>query len=284
MDVERYKTLILVAEAGNLSTAANNLNYTTSGISRMIAAMEKEMGFPLFIRKHDGVVPTKECEIMLPYIRKFVFSGESCMQMSSEIRRLHVGTINLGTAYNACYSLLTKIIAQFKKQYPGIIIRIKNSYSTELLNLLMDNEIDICLISKREGNFQWTPLCEDEIVAWVPGDSSFAKKEFITLDTFESEPYISILPNLDSDNARLFQKHKIRPNIAFTVMDSAAAYSMVEAGLGITINNRMNGHNLSGNVKAVPLCPNEKVKIGIATLKTGSPLVKTFLDFTKNNS
>ena len=52
-------------------------------------------------------------------------------------------------------------------------------------------------------------------------------------------------------------------------MDSLATYSMVEAGLGLAMNNALNGRAWSGGVRILPLDPPQIVEIG----------ARTFLDF-----
>ena len=44
MDSEKCSVLLCVLEEGSLTAAAEKLDYTPSGISRMIAAMEKKRG------------------------------------------------------------------------------------------------------------------------------------------------------------------------------------------------------------------------------------------------
>ncbi|MBP1557568.1 MAG: LysR family transcriptional regulator, partial [Oscillospiraceae bacterium] len=65
MDLEKYKALLTAIDEGSLSAAAKKLDYTPSGISRMITALEEENGFRLLKRKHEGVIPTEECNLML---------------------------------------------------------------------------------------------------------------------------------------------------------------------------------------------------------------------------
>ena len=59
-------------------------------------------------------------------------------------------------------------------------------------------------------------------------------------------------------------------------MDSLATYSMVEAGLGLAMNNALNGRAC---VRILPLDPPQIVEIGAATLSDLSPAARTFLDF-----
>ena len=54
MDTEKCAALLCALEEGTLARAAERLGYTPSGISRMVAALEEELGFPLLVRGHGG--------------------------------------------------------------------------------------------------------------------------------------------------------------------------------------------------------------------------------------
>ena len=61
MDTEKCRALLAVLEAGSLSAAAEKLDYTPSGLSRMMAALEQELGFPLLSRSHSRRAPAGRC-------------------------------------------------------------------------------------------------------------------------------------------------------------------------------------------------------------------------------
>ena len=119
MELDRYRALVCAIETGSLSAAAEALQYTPSGVSRMVAALEEETGVPLLLREHSGVRPTKECEKLLPAIRDLLHAGESCAQLSAQLSGLDVGTVTVGTAYSAFYSPLARIISDFHARYGG---------------------------------------------------------------------------------------------------------------------------------------------------------------------
>ena len=47
MDTARYKAFLAAVETGSFAAAAKQLDYTVSGVSQLVAALEKEVGFPL---------------------------------------------------------------------------------------------------------------------------------------------------------------------------------------------------------------------------------------------
>ena len=84
MDTEKCAALLCALEEGMLARAAERLGYTPSGISRMVAALEEELGFPLLYRSRGGVTATGECEALLGAIR----------QSAAARRRRHCGAWN----------------------------------------------------------------------------------------------------------------------------------------------------------------------------------------------
>jgi len=279
MELERYRTLLCAIESGSFTAAAERLRYTPSGVSRMVAALEEETGFPLLLRERNGVRPTAECEQMLPAIRELLFHGDRCQQLAARIRGVDMGTVVVGTAYSAYYVWLAKVTSAFHERYPGIQVQICGGYSTELLQKLERHQVDLCMISQRKGTHEWLPICRDPVMGWVPAQHPLAREPVLPMSAFSHEPYIETYPGTDIDNARVFERCGLRPNVQFATMDSYATYSMVEAGLGISMNNGLNGLSRTGAVRIMPLDPPQTVEIGIAYRCASSPAVKTFLTF-----
>ncbi len=279
MELEKMKTHICVLERGSLSAAAETLGYTPSGISRMKASLEEELGFTLLIRTREGICPTQECEQMLHVIRNFVRSGQDCLLMAGKIKGMEVGHVIIGTAYSTFYRKLADWIKAFHEKYPGIKVEILFGYSTELLERLKSRQLDLCVISKREEVSGWIPICKDPMMAWVPNDHPLADKAGIPLEAFANEKYIDTYPNADIDNAHIFSGSGIIPNTQFYTKDSYATWQMVDAGLGISMNNNLNSREWHGNVKVLPLIPEQIIEIGIAYEREMSLAGKTFLEF-----
>ena len=276
MELEKYQALVCAIESGSLSAAAERLHYTASGISRMISALENEVGFPLLVRRHEGVMPTPECEALLPAVGDFLACGENCMRQAARIRGLEVGTVTVGTAYSAYYGLLAEIIGEFRQEHPGVMIQLASGFSTQLAAQVGQRRIDLCIISRREGDFAWHALREDELVAWLPEHHPNASQESVPHSLFRTECYIDIFPGEDSDNSRFFKENRLRPNTMYTTADSHSACAMVEAGLGIALNNALNSQGRSSRLKVVPLSPRQNVEIGLAVRRGASPAVEKF--------
>lgn len=284
MDTEKCAALLKALELGSLSGAAEALGYTPSGISRMMASLEEETGVALLCRGRNGVAPTEACRTLLPTIRELVRLGERCAQEAASIRGLETGTVRIGCVYGIYYDWVARTVAAFSTVYPGIEVQLLQDSSAALAAAMERHEADLCLMSFREGAFEFVTLQEDPLVAWVPKDHPRVADGIYPLRDFERDPYIDTYPGDETDNARAFALHGIRPNIRYTTIDTHATASLVSSGLGVSLNNTVlaYGHDLSGIV-LLPTEPECLVPLGIAVVKkeSRSPAAERFLSFAR---
>lgn len=62
-----YRTFLTVLETGSLSAAARELGLTQPTIGRHVGALETAMGFQLFIRTPQGLMPTEAAMDLKPH-------------------------------------------------------------------------------------------------------------------------------------------------------------------------------------------------------------------------
>lgn len=283
MDTEKCRVLFEILKCGSFSAAAEKTGYTPSGLSRMIASMEEDSGFPLLIRSREGVCATKECEIMIPIYREFIAVDEKYRQTKADVFGIQTGTVVVGTAYSIYYKWFSTVIADFKREYPGIEVRIADGKSSELYRMIAAHEMDFCIVSKRDGDVSWYHLFDDPLVAIVSADSHLSRMKCFPVKSFETESYIETFKGQDTDNARMFRKNHMHPNIQFETEDTYASYRMVEAGLGVSLSNYIESkeRNEGKSVRFMELEPPQIVEIGIATPTDAfiSPAAKKFRNF-----
>lgn len=143
------------------------------------------------------------------------------------------------------------------------------------------DKLDFCLISYREGTCEWIHLIDDPFYIWVPKDHPAVADGVYDIRRIYDDSYIDLYPGRESDGSLMFKSYDINPPIRYKTSDAFAAYSMVEAGLGVTTVNGVSINQWHGNVTALPISPSYNVPIGIAVPETGriSPSAKRFRDF-----
>ncbi len=285
MDTEKCAALLCALEEGTLARAADRLGYTPSGISRMIAALEEDVGFPLLYRGRSGVSATGECEALLPALRQMVYQAESCRQTAASLRGLEQGSITVGANYRFYARQLAQLMARFREKHPGIAFQTIEGTSTTLVTALQEHRADLCIISRREGPHQWLPLRQDQMMVMLSPQHPLAA-DTVPIRRLETESYIEIYPGRETDNSRILAENGVCPGNRFAgVEDDFSAMAMVEAGLGIALVNALIAGTLNGNVVFRPLDPPQYVEVGIATPppEIMSPAARRFLNFVREN-
>lgn len=265
MDTEKCVVLLTAIDQGSLSAAAETLGYTPSGVSRLVASLETELGLPLLVRSKGGVTPTPECEVLRPRLAELAALGRACREEAAAVRGLEAGTITVGSAYRPLYRVLAATIAAFSAAHPGIQVRIEHANSSTLAAGMATHSIDFSLMSRREIDCRWTPLSQDAMVAVLPPDHALARAQSFPIERLLDDPFIELYPGEDCDNSRTLAAAGIRPRAAYTAHDTSAAFALVEAGLGIALMNDIYARAADAHVAVVPLAPARIVEIGIAT-------------------
>lgn len=281
MDTSKCKALLTVLDCGSLAAAAESLGYTTSGISRMMLSLEAELGFSLLVRSKAGVSPTAECVRMLPTLTQLARLGESCEQQASLIRGVEVGHVRVGCAYRRFYAPLARIIQDFTDAHPGVEVEMAARTSSPLVRDLERGEMDLAVISRREGIFDWTLLLNDPMVAIVPADHPLADAGRYPVERFAKDPFIMLYPDEESDNSRTLAASGVHPNSHYTVRELREARELVAIGLGVTMANKIYTDWNDDRVRTLPLMPGVNVSIGVATARReiASPAAYSFADY-----
>ena len=224
------------------------------------------------------------CRTLLPTLRELTHWSGLLDAQAAEIRGVETGTIAVGCVYGAYYGWLSRCIARFCEVYPGIEVQVLQGNSSQLTRAVCEHTADFCITSFREGDFDWIPLYADPMVAWLPPEHPLAGGRTFPLAAFATEPTIATYMHQDTDNARVFARAGITPNVRYTSVDSRATFAMVQAGLGVSLNNQLitRGWDTTGIV-ILPVDPPQYAEIGIAAPAPEelSPAAKRFLAFAR---
>ncbi len=145
IDWDKLRTFYFVANAGGFSQASPHLNLAQSTLSRTIQNLESELGFSVFIRHRNGILLTKEGEILLK-AAKNIFSEIKLAidDIESEIKEPQ-GSLRLVVSGGLLQFYVMPYISGFIKKYPKINLTLVAADSVPTLDLL---EADVAIRPK----------------------------------------------------------------------------------------------------------------------------------------
>ena len=158
--LELYRVFREVAEAGNISLAAENLYLSQSAVSQSVKQLEQQLGTRLFLRSPRGVTLTEDGRLLFEYVRSamgLLETGEDKLQQS---RTLQAGTLVIGASDTVTSQFLLPHLDAFHRRHPNIHIRIISGRSYKVLGLLRAGRVDIAFASapRRCGRLRAHPL------------------------------------------------------------------------------------------------------------------------------
>lgn len=282
MESSRCKAFLAAADHGSFTKAADELNYTPSGVSQLVAALEKDLGFPLFLRKKNGVELTAGGKQMLSSMRAFIQQERSIYQVAAEVRGLSVGEIVIASYSSISSHWLPKVIRQFRTDYPNIRIKLMEGIRQEVVQWLEESRADIGFLSYGSDlPYDWIPLAEDRMLAVLPKTHPLAGDESYPVLRCASEDFIMPAFGRDDDVAALFERFQIEPKILFSTLENYAAISMIENGLGMSVMNELITRSWQSEAVMLPLDPPQHITLGIAvpSLENAAPAVRKFTEY-----
>lgn len=67
LEFRHLKYVVAIAETGSFTKAAERLFLAQPSLSKQIRDLETDLGFPIFLRSPEGVVPTPVGQIIVDY-------------------------------------------------------------------------------------------------------------------------------------------------------------------------------------------------------------------------
>lgn len=280
MDIARYRAFVQAVDKGSLSQAARALHYTPSGVSQLISALERDLGFAVLDRSKQGVRITTCGETLLPIARAIVQEEDRLLEVSGEINGVTIGSVTIGSYPSVATNWLPRVIKKFHLAYPDIEIRVMEGIHQEIDEWLRSYQVDVAFLTMSPNlPYEWTPLALDPMVAILPPDHPLAGAERYPLERVVDEPFI--MPGLghDVDTMRMLDEHGIKPHIVVETIENASMLAMIEEGMGMSVVNSLLTERLDFNVAKVPVEPEAATLFGIATLsrENASPAVQHFI-------
>ena len=282
MNLQKYLAFVKTVEYGSFTKAAEILNYSQSGISRMIADLEKEWGVALLERNKNGVKPTSDGLKLLPYAQDLCTDFTKLQMQVDELKGLESGLIRIGTFSSVATHWLPNIIKEFQKDYPNIDYELLLGDYTEIEEWIHTGRVDCGFLRlPTQGEFETIFLQQDKLMAIIPEDHPLKDCEKFPVTALCKEPFMLLEKGAKAEISEIFERNNLKPNVKFTTWDDYAVMSMVESGLGIAILPELILKRVPYRILAkeldVPAYRNMGLAIG--DKKTASLAVKRFLDY-----
>lgn len=232
----KYRAFLTAANLGSFTKAAETLGYSQSGISRMIADLEREWNVKLLERDRGGVRLTSEGHELAPAIQAVCDEHGRLQARIDAMSGLEKGLIRIGTVTSVATHWLPSIIKHFRDDYPNIDYEITTRGYSEVERMIAEGQVDCGFVRlPTRPTFDTIYLERDELkVVMAPGHP-MAKADRFPIRALGDYPFMRIDKQGDSDIVGMLDEYGVRVQSSMTTWDDYAVFAMVEKGLGISV-------------------------------------------------
>lgn len=236
LELRHFKTLVALAETGNLSKAGKRVNLSQPAVSHQIRAVEEHYEVEVFERKSDPLRLTAAGQLLveLAYdVTRRVQNGERDL---ARIAQGQAGQLRIAVECHSCFDWLMPSMDAFREHWPQVELDLVSGFHADPIGLLTEDRADLVIVShseKREG-VSFHPLFSYEVLALVSRHHPLARKPFVTAKDFKNETLVTYpIPDDRLDLVRdVLRPAKIEPQRRKTEL-TVAILQLVASGRGV---------------------------------------------------
>ena len=147
VDLKQMQYFLCLAQEGNVTRAARQLNIVQPALSMQIAKLEKSLGKRLFYRGSRGMSLTPAGEALAQRITPIMTDIERVRDEIAELDGKVSGRVSIGMITSAAQSTLPASSAAIAAKYPEIHLLVCEGYSLTMLEWVLAGQLDIAIIN-----------------------------------------------------------------------------------------------------------------------------------------
>lgn len=193
LELRHLKTLVALAETGNLSKAGQRVNLSQPAVSHQIRAIEEAYEVELFERKSDPLRLTAAGQLLveLAYdVTRRIQNGERDL---ARIAQGQAGELRIAVECHSCFDWLMPSMDAFREHWPQVELDLVSGFHADPVGLLAENRADLVIVShkqKRPG-VTFHPLFSYEVLALLSRHHPLARKPYLTASDFKREVLVT---------------------------------------------------------------------------------------------
>lgn len=239
MELRHLRYFVAVAEALNLTRAAEKLFIAQPPLTRAIKQLEEELGVELFIRKPRGLQLTTVGEYFLEQARQILNKVSGTINDTRRIAQHRKTLFSIGFVPSVFYGQLPFMVRRLRHN-KNLEIVLHELKTREQVDALKAGKIDIGFgrVRIEDPDVEQTLLFDEPMIAAIPAGSPLTKHPPTLKDlsewpmiTFPSTPG----PNFADMTQSLFHRYGLRVNVMQQVNDVQTALSLVASDMGFTL-------------------------------------------------
>lgn len=267
MDSKKLEILMTAADMGSFSKASEIVGYTQSGLTHMMDALEREVGFPLLQRNHNGVQLTQQGAQLMPAIREFLQANANLENQIRAIAEEKCEVIRIAAYASIAMHWMPEILYRFRRKCPEVNVDLRMvDHALEPFELLENGQTDVIFASRQNYSCcDWVPLYNERMYAILPKDYPLKNRSEFPREEFSNQEFLMPYGRFDIDVKAALEPAGVKLNAKISRVDDETVIRMVSRGLGVSMMTELMIRGRTDDVLCVPVAPPAIRELGMGT-------------------
>jgi DNA-binding transcriptional LysR family regulator len=238
MELYQLRSLVAIAEAGQLTRAAEKLHISQPALSAQLRALEEELEIPLFDRTSTGMRLTPGGKKILRVANKVLAAAAQLHNEARLVKGKVAGSASIGTLSDPDFVRLGEFMSEAVARYPLLQIELHQEVTGAAMERVAAGELDASYYYGEVKNPDVAGLPLRDMVYRIAGPASWRERlENADWHEIAAMPWI-IPPPISSHHKlahALLHEHGVDATNVVEADQEAVVTSLVVSGLGIAL-------------------------------------------------
>ena len=145
MEMQQIRYFLALAQTLNFTRAAEECNVTQPALTRAIQSLEGELGGELIRRERQQSHLTELGRRMLPLLQQCYDASVSAKSLAKAVKTSTVAPLSIAVSNSVDLYLLSPIIAELFRAYPGMRLKLKRGSPQEIVEILKRGDAELAV-------------------------------------------------------------------------------------------------------------------------------------------
>lgn len=224
---------------GSLTRAAAALGLSQPAVTKLIAALEAEVGFALFVRSRTGVTPTAEGVAFGAAVERHFVGLGRLGHAAREIRDLEQGHTRMAVLPALATDLLPGAMARFSARFPTVRVNLEVHTAARVVELVETSVFDVGITHLPAPSKYVSVLgsYEMDCVVVMPPDHPLTRKRVVDPADLDGVRMLTLAQHtLTAQHiSQMLLRHNLHPVVQVDCQPSFLACALACRGLGVAI-------------------------------------------------
>jgi LysR family hca operon transcriptional activator len=195
MELRHLRYFVAVADAGNLTVAAQRILHTSQpSLSRQIRDLEDEVGAQLLTRRARGIELTPAGRAFLDHARVVLSQAEAAGEAARRVVHPTKACFTMGFLTGHELTWMPEALRILRDELPNIDVMISSQYSPLLAEGLSKGKLDAAFLRKERAmpDLAFRLLVKEPLMVILPSDHDLAALKAIGPRDLEGETFVIV--------------------------------------------------------------------------------------------